>query len=241
MENVAVHNCSQSGTENPALHFDTATSGDNLLRNNAFHSGKGQGVVINFSKNVNMQNNVIHDFLNYGMRVEDSYNIMAEGNLVSSIKPVRDPTFNEWEVPVAAYLFADNNESAARSNTAASSWGAGFIYDALDCNDNDAPAFIFEHNIAHSISGFGAIAVPPPRASVSCTEVSNFSGFKNSMGTIHHAAQEGELYCFNITSVDSGIGISCIGAEDSRVEIRDSNIFGNKDMQVLDCPEENDP
>lgn len=124
--------------------------------------------------------------------MENSYNIKAEGNLVSSIKPERKPKFNEWKVPVAAYLFANNKESSARGNTAASSWGAGFIYDALNCDDK-TPDFIFEHNIAHSMSGFGAIAVSPSNTRYTCTEVSNFSGFKNSMGTIHHASATEEL------------------------------------------------
>ena len=66
MENVAVHNCSQSGTDNPAIHFDTATGGNNSIKNSTFHSGKGQAIVVNYSKNVDMQDNIIHDFLFYG-------------------------------------------------------------------------------------------------------------------------------------------------------------------------------
>jgi hypothetical protein len=240
MENVAVHNCSQADTDTPAIHFDTATAGFNSLKNNAFHSGKGRGIVIDFSKNVDLQDNVIHDFLHYGMRVENSYNIKVEGNFISSIKPERYPKFNEWKVPVAAYLFANNKATTVQGNTASSSWGAGFIYDARDCDDS-TPEFVFQHNIAHSISGFGAVPQKPNKSRVGCTEVSNFSGFKNSMGTVHHAAQTGELRCKNITSVDSGIGISCIGAANEKVEISDSQIFGNYDLQMLDCPREAEP
>ena len=48
--------------------------------------------------------------------------------------------------------------------------------------DETTTDFIFENNIAHSISGNGAIAA---NVGNRCTEVKDFIGYKCTEGTIH--------------------------------------------------------
>jgi len=43
----------------------------------------------------------------------------------------------------------------------------------------------------------------------------------------------------DITSIDSAEGIMAFGMGDGEVEVRDSVIIGNQNMENLDCPENN--
>jgi hypothetical protein len=80
------------------------------------------------------------------------------------------------------------------------------------CKEKD-PTIVFENNIAHSIAGFGFISQASNRVGgTDCTEVSYLKGYKNWKATVQHGDGTGELWCHHITSIDSGYGIACMGA-----------------------------
>jgi len=67
-DNVAVYNCSQEKTEFAGIKFHYAVRGAKVVTNSAISSGLGKGVIIDRSQNVNLQGNVIHDFLIHGIQ-----------------------------------------------------------------------------------------------------------------------------------------------------------------------------
>jgi hypothetical protein len=101
--------------------------------------------------------------------------------------------------------------------------------------DESSPETIFEHNIAHSVGGFGFVSEKSNRKEgTDCTEIAYLKGYKNWKSTAHHADSTGELRCHDITSVDSGLGVTCMGSPGGKVEIYDNTIFGTKDMANVD-------
>ena len=60
--------------------------------------------------------------------------------------------------------------------------------------------------------------------------VHGLKGYKNWLATVHHVDRTGELKCHDITSVDSGFGIVCLGPPGGHVEVYDSVIYGSKDV-----------
>lgn len=63
MDNVQVHNCSQTRTFKSALKFEGAFRGNSVVSNSVIATGKGLGVIIENSVNVRMENNIIADMV----------------------------------------------------------------------------------------------------------------------------------------------------------------------------------
>lgn len=73
-DNVAVYNCSQSGTSFAGIKFHFAMQGTKSVTNSAISHGKGKGILMVNSQNINFKGNVIHDFIGFGINVEGSAN-----------------------------------------------------------------------------------------------------------------------------------------------------------------------
>ena len=123
-------------------------------------------------------------------------------------------------------LTQGNADLVVRRNVVFGANFYGFEYNALKCDDIAAPTTVFENNIAHSIAGYGFIALPSGRGG-DCTEVSFLKGYKNKLATV--AATNKELRCHDLVTVGSGFGIACMGQGGGDVKVYDSTIYGDKD------------
>lgn len=233
MDYVQVYNCSQRQTRKPALAFEFANGASSSITNCAIHSGQGQGVILSDSRNIIFSDNTIFRFYEQGITVEGTTAVTLEGNRMGHIASLWTIgySFFEWkEEKGGVAKLSGNMDLIVRNNVVFGANYYGLEYNAPMCNEA-VPTTVFEGNIAHSIAGFGARALPSNRAGgTDCTDVTGVSGYKNWKATVHAADGTGELKCHDITSVDSGYGIACMGAAGGHVEVYDSVIYGSKDI-----------
>ena len=69
MDNVQVYNCSQKMTYKGAIRWEGATGAKSVVKNSVISSGRGMGIVIENSANVELLNNVIADHVQQGIWV----------------------------------------------------------------------------------------------------------------------------------------------------------------------------
>ena len=62
LDNVQVYNCSQKMTYKGAIRFENAIKGASKVSNSVISSGRGMGIVIESSANVELKDNVVADF-----------------------------------------------------------------------------------------------------------------------------------------------------------------------------------
>lgn len=67
MDYVQVYNCSQRETLKPALAFEFANGGQSSITNCAIHSGQGQGVRLEDSRNIIFKDNTVFSFYEHGL------------------------------------------------------------------------------------------------------------------------------------------------------------------------------
>lgn len=93
-------------------------------------------------------------------------------------------------------------------------------------------------NIAHSISGYGAIAQGSGQFSGDCGEFSGFKGYKTRIATVHIGGGVGRKInqVRDIVTIDSSTGIMALGPDEGHVEVYDSIFYGSQDMPNKDCP-----
>jgi len=69
LHNVEIYNCSQADTERAALEWKGASGGWSHIANVSIHNGKGQGVFMQASANVKVENSVIYNFMKIGFNI----------------------------------------------------------------------------------------------------------------------------------------------------------------------------
>jgi len=74
----------------------------------------------------------------------------------------------------AMTLSSGNRNMVVTDNIVSGSWHHGYHFTPKRCTD-DEPDFVFERNVAHTISGYGAIAA---NVENDCTEVKDFAAYK---------------------------------------------------------------
>jgi len=124
-----------------------------------------------------------------------------------------------------------------RNNIVSGTWHHGFHFKPYTCDEvlSDDSDFIFSGNVAHSISGYGAIALNMENNS--CTEVHDFKGYKCTQATIHLGTNsKDENRAHNIISADSHYGIAIMSGGGADVHVKDSTIYG-ENIENADCPE----
>lgn len=122
-----------------------------------------------------------------------------------------------------------------RDNIVSGTWHHGFHFKPLACDAaiNDDSDFIFSGNVAHSISGYGAIAL---NVNNKCTEVYDFKGYKCTQATIHLGSASGEENrARDIISADSHYGIAIMSGGEADVLVKDSVVYG-ENTDNADCP-----
>lgn len=72
MDSVSVYNCSQKATYKSAIKWESALSGHSRVSNSVIHSGKGMGILIYGSQNIELDNNNIISFVENGIWVKRS-------------------------------------------------------------------------------------------------------------------------------------------------------------------------
>jgi hypothetical protein len=85
MDNVEIFNCSQYGTYKAAIRFEGAKLGWSRISNSSLSMGLGIGTNIELSKNIEFIDNDFYTFQRYGLLIQTSENITADGNWVSAI------------------------------------------------------------------------------------------------------------------------------------------------------------
>jgi len=87
--------------------------------------------------------------------------------------------------------------------------------------------------VAHSISGYGAIALNVQNP---CTEVSNFAAYKVTEAAIMLGGPSAINKGYNLKSIDTRYGLAVMSASGGKAIIEDSYIYGELTSNE-DCPE----
>ena len=87
--------------------------------------------------------------------------------MIESLK--KEPAFQSFNLDSLGCVTAFSGVSIATftNNRAAGCWHHGFKFIPAKCDEAN-PSYVFENNVAHSVSGYGAIAA---NVANSCTEV----------------------------------------------------------------------
>lgn len=72
MDSVSVYNCSQKMTYKSALKWENALRGESKVSRSVIHSGKGVGIIIKSSSNIELDNNNVISFFENGIWVKSS-------------------------------------------------------------------------------------------------------------------------------------------------------------------------
>lgn len=230
-DGIGIHDCSQTETEHAALKFINAAKGDKFVKNSVLARGNGIGIDIATSKKVKLQNNAIFDMVEYGVRATAASDITLEDNILVGVTPnmTRPGLLMEWENVNGGFELIDASSMTVRNNTAAGTWHSGFRVPGVAC-EASKPSNVIEDNIAHSISGFGALV---PEGEGDCSKFTKFYGYKNAQATVFMNTGKESRAEENI-SIDSHYGIVAFAGQ--HVEVRNNYIYGSEGMQNTDCP-----
>jgi hypothetical protein len=120
------------------------------------------------------------------------------------------------------------------NNIAAGCWHHGFHFIPQKCDDTD-PDYSFINNVAHTISGYGAIALLVEHQ---CTEVKDMVGYKITEASIMLGGPSKQNIGTNLRSIDSRYGIAVHPSTGTSL-LRDSYSYSELRDNV-DCPDGND-
>ena len=242
MDHVSVYNCSQKHTEKAAIKWEGALRGGSLVQNSVIHNGKGMGIHIKSSGQVVLKDNMVIDFVQHGVRVQNSDRITLDGNWVHGVRPEADVApvmiaYPEYADGLGAFtLHEGTTKMTVRNNRASGAWHHGFKFRPLRCDEEVVEGqtdFIFENNVAHSISGYGAIAQNVVNR---CTEVKDFVAYKCTEAAIMLGGASGINRGRNLRSVDTRYGLAVHSGGGGDAELIDSKVYGEL-ADNYDCPE----
>ena len=115
-------------------------------------------------------------------------------------------------------------------NIVAGVWHHGYHIVPVECSSS--PDFLFENNVAHSVSGNGAIAA---NVENDCTMVNKFTAYKVTQAAIMLGGPSEINMAKDITSIDTGYGIGVFSAGAGKSQIVDSYVYGEL-ADNMDCP-----
>ena len=232
-DNIAINHMSQLDKSFGGIKFHYATKGEKRVTNSALSQGHAGAILIGNSKGVILDGNVIHDHQQVGIAAWKSHDLTVTNNVVSWIRPYNadKPSFLTWAGNIGGILITGSDPYLMKDNIVAGAWHTGFFFPSKGCGD----ASVHTGNVAHSISGYGAIV--NSGASKVCSEFGDFKGYKNHLATVHMGG--GTKSKLNkvrdIVSIDSAVGLMAFGTGGGRVEVEDVVIYGSKDMPNEDC------
>jgi len=124
-----------------------------------------------------------------------------------------------------------------RNNVVSGSWHHGYHFKPSQC-DSTNPDWIFTNNVAHSISGYGAIAANVEGNS--CTEVKDYWSYKVTEAAIMMGGTSNVNKGTNIHSIDTryGIAIHSAGPEaalkEPKAELYNCKVYSEL-LENMDC------
>lgn len=189
LNNVEVYNCSQMDSFKSAIRFESAVTKHSEVINSTFHNGYGWGANIKGSANIFMQDNLWFNFRPHGVVVDYSKNITLDNNVLGHFidRTTIETTAESYVDPaggfcICSYLGGPCPDIKVTNNIAGGGVFAGFILPALDCGDDDNQNF--RGNVAHSMygveSGVGGWIFPnedSPKQK-DCIQFSHFAAYK---------------------------------------------------------------
>lgn len=111
------------------------------------------------------------------MWVEDSSSIVINNNIAGKVffHPDYEEAEKFWKfiVPGVFELASGTSSMTVTNNIAFSGWHHGYQVQGHECDDNN-PTWVFENNVAHSISGYGAVGA----GDFACTAFHDFTAYK---------------------------------------------------------------
>lgn len=204
------------------------------------------GVYFDRSSGITFDGNVVIDFAEHGIWAKGSNTLTITNNWIIRVIPQdfyfeTGPKVFEYTGWTGCVTISDqggqsNSKLVVTDNVAAACWHHGFHYQPLDCDEVvDANTHTrFEGNVAHSISGYGAIAANVA-GNPSCTEVLDFTAYKCTESSIHLGGNSDINRARDIVSIDCGRGIGIHGSGCGDVEVIDCDIYGENRLNY-DCP-----
>lgn len=250
LDHVELYNCSQYDTWKAALRFDNAVNGYSRVSNCSIHWGHGVALDITESENIIVENTNVYRTLKFGFNIVTSRNITIDRNWVVGVywrqlvvTSAGDPNAG---IAVCGQKRSDkcfnvrltNNMVASVEDTGVDTTG----YTVPHHKCGDYKSVVFQNNIAHSVSGYGAIiyrndSEPDNRK---CIEASKFIAYKNRMaGIVSNQATDNVVFT-NMTLIDNGYSaIAMIGLEgtDQSAKLRNIKFYG--ETEARDCDVEN--
>lgn len=217
--------------------------GGSKVSRSVIHSGKGMGVAITGSQNITFDNNNIISFVENGMWVKSSSKIDVTNNWVHHVIPWVDeePKMIEYPRiwPLGAMTLSDGTSKMnVRNNVVSGSWHHGFHFKPRKCTGDNGD-WVFENNVAHTISGYGAIAL---NVENDCTEVKDIWSYKVTEASVMLGGGSRINRGTNIHSIDTryGIAVHSAGPESSldepRAELIDCKVYAEL-PENKDCAE----
>ena len=194
LDHVELYNCSQYDTWKAALRFDNANKGSSRVSNCSIHQSQGVAVEINESKNIIVETTNIFVAFKFGINIVTSSNITIDRNWVVGILwrhlaalILGDPNAGivmcgEKEGDKCFDVRVTNNVVASVEDTGVDTTG----YSVMNHKCGDYQTVVFQNNIAHSVSGYGAIIFrnQSDDGSRTCLEASKFIAYKNRIAGI---------------------------------------------------------
>lgn len=117
-------------------------------------------MIIN-SKGVNLDGNVVADFHRHGVWAKSASALTINNNWVFHVvNSVTDaPVMRSYHGWLGGFTLSESvSTSTVTGNVVAGTWHHGFHVVPQACDDAN-PDFLFTNNVAHSISGYGAVAL----------------------------------------------------------------------------------
>lgn len=147
------------------------------------------------SSNIVFENNIVFDFMPFGIVVKTSKSITIKNNIVSRIYardlgPTEKFTDRMAGISVCAHDFEKNDKCPdvnVIGNIVAGAAYTGYAMPGHECGKS-ATQTRFRDNVAHSVfEGTGAIFFPDPAlsSSLTCFEASHFAAYKNNLQGAH--------------------------------------------------------
>lgn len=165
------------------------------------------------------------DFAEHGIWVLNSKNIEMDNNWLFHVIQEMDTRvkMQEYFGWKGGFTLSEGNSAMTiTNNIVAGTWHHGFHFIPKRCDDS-SPSVTFKDNIAHSISGYGAIAMNVVN---SCTEVHDFTAYKVTEASIMLGGASKINRGRNLIAIDTRYSIGVVSGGGGDSEIIDSKVYG---------------
>jgi hypothetical protein len=195
------------------LRWEGALNSWSSVTNSALYMGNGWGAHVTKSANILFKNNVVFNFIVMGVVVDMSKNVTFDGNLISSIKPrmvlVAD-MFMDPMCGAAICAYVPNSKCTNVNfinNIVAGANMIGIAVPGRNCNDKTDKHL--SNNVVHSVEGVGVAIFPVPGSEEHkvCYEAADLAAYKIRDAGIFSYYETKKVQFVNVTSIDNSFGV----------------------------------